>query len=409
MGNAPSAISSSLTIVNDTEFDFSCMVGPDQAALAIFSYVAIALGGITAIALSGGLVAPVALTSISSSIAAITGMTVALAKAIVVTVTVVGAQQTVVRVLDKIVLDQVEELKKAGFTYIPRGERHTYGGKTISLWQQGNCKRIRRVEDRVNGKMATINDEVFMRPIFTGATFGSNLDHSIQFWIDKHGFENEMTVFINPPDGRSSWGNLDATMEEFEALFSTSAPTDSPTTLLPTMTLSTSAPTTSTPTTTVAPTGAGPATIAPTAAAVPSTTAPTTATTIAPTMPLTIAPSATASTIAPTSTMTPVTIVPTVTVPFKCNVCMFSLTGSVANPDAIISIPGNGNFTCAEIENAGNNGLINEINCPLVIQFLRPCGCYLPYQQCWDPLSVVAPPEEPRPSSKSGKSKSIKH
>ncbi len=404
--------SSSLTIVNNTPFEFFCMVGPDTAALEIFSYVSIALGAIASIALSGGIAAPVALTSVSSSVAAITGLSVQVVRAVVVATTVIGSQQTVVRVLDKVVMDQVETLKREGFTKIPSGGRHQFGGHTISRWLQGNCKRVRSFEDRSNGQMYTLNDEVFMRPILSGPIIGSNKDHDIQFWINKFGFENELKLIVQPPNGRSSWGNLDALMDEFEALFDTKAPTDSPSdspTPAPTRS-DTKAPTDSpsaSPTSgpTSAPVTPSPSKATETAAptGVPSSTAPTMPFTIAPTaVPSTIIPTAVPSTITP-STMMPVTIAPTA--PYKCDVCMYSYTGSITNPDAIVTLPNHGNFTCAEIEKAGKDGLIDEINCPLVIQFLRPCGCYLPYQQCWDPLGVV--PEEPS-SSKSGKSSSMK-
>ncbi|RLN67879.1 hypothetical protein BBJ28_00027118, partial [Nothophytophthora sp. Chile5] len=34
-------------------------------------------------------------------------------------------------------------------------------------------------------------DTLYMRPIFSGATDNSNIDHEIQFWIDKFGLETE--------------------------------------------------------------------------------------------------------------------------------------------------------------------------------------------------------------------------
>jgi hypothetical protein len=43
--------------------------------------------------------------------------------------------------------------------------------------------------------------------------------------------------------------------------------------------------------------------------------------------------------------------------------------------DALTFIPGYGDLTCSFIERAGQNGNITMEQCPLVTQFLTPCGC----------------------------------
>lgn len=109
-----------------------------------------------------------------------------------------------------VVLEQsTKDLENKGYVEIPPGGRHQFGKMSLSLWRQGHCVRHRSFPDR----MEIITDEVFMRPIFSGATDNSNLDHTIQFWIDKFGFENEKTTAIPPPaDMDGSWGDVNAAL-----------------------------------------------------------------------------------------------------------------------------------------------------------------------------------------------------
>ncbi|KAL7445838.1 hypothetical protein ACHAXH_009647 [Discostella pseudostelligera] len=322
---------SALTIVNNTPDELHCIIGPDVAAFKVFTWILTAFQALVVIALSGGVLAEPEVVLVSGGLAEIIGITPQLAKAVIFAVGA-GGNKALNQILDKLVSDQVAAIQKEGYRSVPSGGSLRFNDLTLSLWQQGNCKRVRRFEE--DGQMFTISDELFMRPIFSGATDGSNIDHSVQFWIDKFGFENTIKTILKPPLGRASWGNTAGTIDEF---------------------IGTAAPTTSSPTTaTAAPTSQ--ITMAPTTG-VPSTLNPTAQITLAP------------------------------TVPFKCDVCRFSRTGSIENPEAIVSIPNNGSFTCAEIDTAGKDGRITETNCLLVIQFLRPCGCYLPNQQCWAPSS----------------------
>jgi hypothetical protein len=59
-----------------------------------------------------------------------------------------------------------------------------------------------------------------------------------------------------------------------------------------------------------------------------------------------------------------------------CNVCGDNQTITI--PDATVFIPDYGNYTCSEIEAAGENGLIGENDCLSVRSFLEPCGCSVP-------------------------------
>ena len=381
---------SSISILNNTPFELDCIVTPDEAALKISGIVFTAVAAVAAIGLSGGILAPTVLPAAAGFGAAVTGLSAAMVKAIVVATVTAGGSQGVKAILDAIVQEEVKYLRSQGFQRLRPGERFTWGGKTLSLWQQGNCKRSRTGV----GGMVILNDEVFMRPIFSGATDKSDRTHDVQFWVTKwfgdgENWENLYKVIVDPPDGRQSWGNIELSYAEWEKEFFTQAPTGVPTSATPTSATPTGVPTST------ALTGVP----TPVVTASPSNTPATSKPTFTPTLAVTMAPTAT------------LTMAPTFLVPFECNVCTYSLTGSVTYPDVIVPIPGYGEFTCAEIETAGKNGLISEVNCPLVIQYLRPCGCYLPDQQCWGPLvqedtaepTSAEPTSLPTPSTKSGK------
>ncbi|KAG2522788.1 hypothetical protein BBO99_00004777 [Phytophthora kernoviae] len=71
-----------------------------------------------------------------------------------------------------------------GYVNIAPGESHKWGKMSLSLWQQGTCVRTTIVDETT-----VTTDTLYMRPIFSGATANSNIDHEIQFWIDKFGLE----------------------------------------------------------------------------------------------------------------------------------------------------------------------------------------------------------------------------
>ncbi|KAI9996572.1 hypothetical protein PInf_014304 [Phytophthora infestans] len=135
-----------LSIVNNTDDPWTCKIGPDEAALEIAG-VAISVVGTLASALGTGGVAPVASALAANGV-------------------------------------------------IAPGEKHQWGKMSLSLWQQGTCVRTTIVDEKT-----VITDTLYMRPIFSGATDNSNLDHEIQFWIDKFGLETE--TVSGTPDQQS--------------------------------------------------------------------------------------------------------------------------------------------------------------------------------------------------------------
>jgi hypothetical protein len=75
-------------------------------------------------------------------------------------------------------------------------------------------------------------------------------------------------------------------------------------------------------------------------------------------------------------------IQPFITAPCKCTgesdifVCSICADGEVmGNPDGIVSIPTQPHMTCAELFTAAEEGLISELQCPLVGPFVGACEC----------------------------------
>jgi hypothetical protein len=272
-----------LSIVNNTGDEFFCSVGPDQAALSIFGITATVIGAVILAFTTAGAAIP-AVGAIGTSLVSVTGISVASA---VAATTAVSNVATAAGLLSVIITQTTKTIEQEGFVRIPPGGSHKYGPYSLSLWQQGHCRRVRQSPDE---EMTYIHDELFMRPIFSGATDQSNLDHDIQFWIDKFGFENEAKVVLSPPEGQDSWGDVNAPLADMSSRARTLTTSDQ--------------------------------------------------------------------------------------LPFMCNVC--GDNQAITIPDAFVFIPDYGNYTCSEIEAAGENGLICENDCPSVRSFLESCGCSVP-------------------------------
>jgi hypothetical protein len=176
-----------------------------------------------------------------------------------------SAAAVVVNILVKTAIDQ-------GYKPIAPGKSYRWGKMSLSLWRQGHCKRFIYKNDNT-----IYSDELYMRPIFSGATDSSNINHNIQFWINKWGTENSLTSTI-PIQGAKSLMAMSVLGNEMNS-----------------------------------------------------------------------------------------------STPFICDVCGNGL--SILQPDALTFIPGYGDLTCSFIERAGKKGNITREQCPLVNQFLTPCGC----------------------------------
>ena len=352
-----------LSIVNDTEYVLYCNVGPDEAALQIAGIIVGVVGALATIVATAGTAAPV-VTAVSSGVFSLgftVGTTLAITNAIFLGAGAVATTATAAGFLQVIVDKTIDKIKGDGYVEIVPGGRHQWRTDTVGLWRQGHCRRLTSNAEAMN----YVQDEVYMRPIFSSDFVDQNRDHTVQFWVDKFGWENAQTINIPPPEGLTSWGNVHAPLSETLALTMTAPPVAA--TPAPTSgSVSTPAPTSS-PVSTPAPTSGPVSTPAPTSSVV-STPAPT---------------SGSVAALKPEPIVYPV-----------CVVCP---RGRI-DPDITVSIPGNGNFTCGEIENAGFRGQIPPESCPSVAQFLVPCGCPAPYRPpeecaCVDGLPSPSPTE----------------
>lgn len=308
---------STLSIVNNTNDVFFCRVGPDMAALQVFTIIATVVTAIAGIAVTGGLATIPAVTALAEGGAVITGLSVPLLTAILNTAVVVGTSQTIQQTISKIVNDANQELLNQGFSEIQPLQKHTYGPMTLSLWQQGECKRTRQFPDQ----RMFITDMVFMRPIFSGATDQSNLDHEIQFWIDKFGMENEQKFILDPPEGFSSW-------DEFESTPATTSLSTESARSIPVNVTTTS---------------------------------------------LQHANKYNHKSTTKTTTSSKDHASESSS-PYVCNVCL-EKGSKITHPKGLVTIPNYGEFSCSEVEAAGNDGEISKDSCPLVYQFMKPCKC----------------------------------
>lgn len=144
-----------ITIINDTDDTFSVKVGADKTAL-----------------FAGTLIAGTIATIISCG---------AFAGVLTGTIVTIGAGISVGSAITSTSFGIHSALSKEGYVTLKPGERHQYGKMALSLWQQCHCIRTR--SDGSN----LLVEEIYMKPIFSGATDGSNNDHCIKWWVDKYG------------------------------------------------------------------------------------------------------------------------------------------------------------------------------------------------------------------------------
>ena len=160
-----------LSIENNTQDEWMCRIGPDEAAANIAKIAT------TFVAAAGFMIAT----------AGAGGATVGLAPLVISGAAIESTSSLL------ITQGMTEELKKEGYETIAVGQKHQWGKMTLSLWQQGTCIRTERTGD----KTATVHT-LYMRPIFSGATDNSELTHQIQWWIDKWGTEKQNIVIESP-------------------------------------------------------------------------------------------------------------------------------------------------------------------------------------------------------------------
>jgi hypothetical protein len=282
MGN----IGSYLTIVNDTSDLWVCKIGVDESALTIFNIVTGVITGVAAAITAMGATAPFLSWAVANGIVSIFGISTRAASALATFakgLTGVKYITGTAGVALSVTKTAIHFAYQNGYAPIPPGQSYRWGKMSLSFWQQGHCKRY-----IVTGSNSYYSDELYMRPIFSGSTDNSNLDHKILFWINKVGTTNKLSVNI-PTNNKASTSAL--SKSSLDAISPLEDNTNSST-------------------------------------------------------------------------------------PFICNICGNGL--SILQPDSMTYIPGYGNLTCGFIDREGKNGNITREQCPLVSQFLTPCGCSVP-------------------------------
>lgn len=207
-----------ISIVNDTEDVYYCQVGPDTEAMATSKWIIETITSIAEQTLPGGKTFGAAITSVTKSSLQVIGLTPSVVSAIM---TFYQKALKVGPAVAKYIVDfEVKRITSQGFVEILPGKNHLWP-MTLSLWQQGHCKRIRKVVKYDTNRIYLLHDEVFMRPIFSASQAGAANDHKIGFWITKpgSGFQNYNEVEIMPPVGYSSWKNVAFAQADFDANF----------------------------------------------------------------------------------------------------------------------------------------------------------------------------------------------
>lgn len=178
-----------LTIVNDTSDNWQCKVGPDSSALKWATISVAVLAAFVGTIVTLGAIAPLVATVTASGVytifnvplAALTATTIAASSVSTIASTVGFASGT------SIVLAQAinKHISSKGYITIKAGEKRRFGRMTLSLWQQSACIKTTMIGPTIE------LDTLYMRPIFSGPTMNSNIDHSIQWWITKRGTTKE--------------------------------------------------------------------------------------------------------------------------------------------------------------------------------------------------------------------------
>lgn len=201
-----------LSVYNNTRNAYNVKVGIDEAAIRVFTIVLTVVTAVTLTVASAGAAAP-KLTAVA---AGGTVKILGLSAATLVTITKMAAAISgTLLAADaagwaaSFAILMAQELEDEHYYRIEPNKQHVYGRYTLSLWRQATCVRV-RVDP--NNPKQVLTDTVYMRPIFTGATNNSTLQHDIQFWVNKWGHENLSVIEADGIDSISK-----ASIDEFSA------------------------------------------------------------------------------------------------------------------------------------------------------------------------------------------------
>jgi hypothetical protein len=188
-----------LSIVNDTKDTWHCKIGPDEFAFKIFTLVVSLIGSMAALLVTAGAAAP-AVAAMGGGVVGVFGVSSTALATAAAGVATAGSYATLAGGASAFSLGvakaMANKLKDDGFSVIEPGQSKRFGKMTLSLWQQGTCTKQTIVSESI-----VRVDTLYMRPIFSGATANSNIDHKIQWWINKSGTESQQVV-AQPPDAK---------------------------------------------------------------------------------------------------------------------------------------------------------------------------------------------------------------
>ncbi|XP_024522914.1 uncharacterized protein LOC9663357 [Selaginella moellendorffii] len=198
-----------ISIHNNTPDTYLVKVGHDEAALSIATIVTGLIGALAAIIVSAGALSGVSAALVANGVVSVFGIStgaIATITAAAASIKVISIGATVVDWAAATVLFITNQVQADGGYYeILPGQKRTYGRYSLSLWRQGTCYRIRVNPDNPE---QVITDVVYMRPIFSGATNNSVLEHNIQHWIDRWGHEDQHVVTLQKENFSLSSRNI---------------------------------------------------------------------------------------------------------------------------------------------------------------------------------------------------------
>lgn len=175
-----------LSVMNDTDCEWSCKIGPDQAALNVFATTATAVGIAATVVVSVGQTAPLAGALVANGVTHVLGVSATSAAAVATAAASAAAATRAVSIAvvisERVAKLVTKELEKSGYTTLKPGDRL----KVIlpaSLWQQCHCTRTWvDTEER-----QIVTEYIYMRPIFSAALVGQTKTHAIDWWKHKKG------------------------------------------------------------------------------------------------------------------------------------------------------------------------------------------------------------------------------
>jgi hypothetical protein len=171
---------STISILNDTENNWLCRIGPDEKALRVTAIVSSAFLAVGATILTAALAAPAIPALSAASPAVILGENVFFYS---------GLTRGLLEIGNKV----NRNLQKKGYHEILSGSTYESGKLSLSLLQQATC-----VSQEVLSPTVLKTKTLYMRPIVSGATHKSTKTYSIKEYLDGKG-KLEETIFKLEP------------------------------------------------------------------------------------------------------------------------------------------------------------------------------------------------------------------